>query len=60
MPKAGKGMGRDTVEGHQTTGDPKRRPDESDLANQAHGNNQLQGNDQSKVRNERRSYPDSD
>lgn len=57
MARAGKGMGHDTTEGHQNAGSLKR-PDENDIADDQHGNNQLQGNDQNKVRNERRSYPD--
>jgi hypothetical protein len=60
MPRAGKGMGHDTVEGHQGETNLKTRPDEEDIADQAHGNNQLQGDDQKKTRNQRRDYPDSE
>ncbi len=51
---AGKGMGNQGTTGHQTTGaDNPGIPDESDMAQQIQGNNQLQGNDQAKVRNQR-------
>ncbi len=36
-----------------------RRIDEADLANQRMGNNQLQGNDQQSVRNQRHDVPGS-
>lgn len=36
----------------------KRRLDETDIANERMGNNQLQGNDQRSVRNQRRTAPD--
>jgi len=56
---AGKGMGNEGSSGHQHTGtnDP-RVPDEGDVAQQRMGNNQLQGNDQRKARNERGTMPD--
>ena len=56
---ANKGMGRDTVQGHQGGANLKTRPDDEDIAPQAHGNNQLQGNDQKNTRTERRAYPDT-
>jgi hypothetical protein len=54
------GMGAGTVVGHQTVGttDPNVL-DEDDLANHMKGNNKLQGNDQSRVRNQRLTMPGS-
>jgi hypothetical protein len=61
MPRAGKGMGHDTVQGHQNeVRDADRRPDESDIADDRHGSNKLQGKDQEQARNQRRAYPDSE
>jgi hypothetical protein len=61
MPRAGKGMGHDKVQGHQNEiRDIGQRPDESDIADDQHGSNKLQGDDQKDVRNQRRSYPDSE
>jgi hypothetical protein len=57
MPK--KGMGHDTVQGHQGSANLKTRPDDEDIAPQQHGNNQLQGQNQTDNRNERRAYPDT-
>ena len=57
--KKGGGMGSGTV-GHQNVGttDPAI-PDEHDLANEVHGSNRLQGNDQSRVTNQRLTQPGS-
>lgn len=57
--KKGGGMGGGTV-GHQSTGttDPDIL-DEHDLANEMHGKNRLQGNDQSRVPNQRLTVPGS-
>lgn len=54
------GMGAGTVVGHQTVGtvDPNIL-DEDDLANHLKGNNRLQGNDQSRVHNQRLTMPGS-
>lgn len=58
MAKAGKGMGDEKTEGHQSGSRPGE-PGEtrSDFADDMHGNNQLQGNDQRNVRNQRGTMP---
>lgn len=58
--KKGKGMGSGTTVGHEHVGttDPKLL-DEHDLASEIKGNNQLQGNDQTQVRNQRLTQPGS-
>jgi hypothetical protein len=54
------GMGAGTVVGHQNVGTADRSIlDEDDLANHMKGNNQLQGNDQGRVRNQRLTMPGS-
>jgi hypothetical protein len=57
--RAGKGMGNQATTGHQTVGttDP-RLPDESEMSQQAQGNNQLAGSDQARSHNERRRASD--
>lgn len=62
MARAGKGMGHDTVEGHRGKVEqptPPRR-DRADIADDMHGSNKLQGEDQQRARNQRQSYPDSE
>jgi hypothetical protein len=54
---AGKGMGNEGSSGHNAGRADGRFPDESDIAQQAQGNNQLQGNDQRKVHNQRGAMP---
>jgi hypothetical protein len=55
--RAGKGMGNESASGHRAGAPDGRWPDESDLADQAHGNNQLQGNDQRKGQTQRGQMP---
>jgi hypothetical protein len=52
------GAGAGRVEGHPHVGttDPNI-PDEDDLTDEIHGKNKLQGQDQSRVRNERLTMP---
>lgn len=58
--KKGGGMGAGGTVGHQGIGttDPGIL-DEHDLANEIHGNNRLQGNDQSRTPNQRLTQPGS-
>jgi hypothetical protein len=53
--QAGKGMGNEGSSGHRAGASDPAALDESDLSQQSMGNNQLQGNDQSKKRNQRAS-----
>ncbi|HEX2216826.1 MAG TPA: hypothetical protein VHG27_09085 [Xanthobacteraceae bacterium] len=58
MPR--KGMGKGLNGGHQGVGAPDPKGlDEEDLASEVQGRNKLQGNDQTQVRNQRRSAPDT-
>lgn len=54
---AGKGMGNESSSGHRAGRPEGRLPDESDIAQQAQGNNQLQGNDQRNTHNQRGTMP---
>jgi hypothetical protein len=51
--QAGKGMGNESSSGHRVGSADPATTDESDLAPQSQGNNQLQGNDQGKKHTER-------
>lgn len=58
MAKAGKGMGNEKTEGHQSGTAPGQPGDtRSDFADQIHGDNEMQGNDQRDVRNQRSTMP---
>jgi hypothetical protein len=50
-------MGNEGVSGHRAGQGGPDLPDESDIAQQAQGNNQLQGNDQKKKHNQRGTMP---
>ena len=55
--QAGKRMGNEGASGHRVGTTDRDIPDESDLAQQIQGDNQLQGNDQKQVRNQRGNTP---
>jgi hypothetical protein len=55
--EAGKGMGNEGSSGHRVGSAGPGATDESDIAQQAQGNNQLQGNDQKKKHNQRGAMP---
>lgn len=48
-----------TKTGHQNAGEPEDRLSEAELAGDLMGNNQLEGDDQLNVRNERQAVPDA-